>query len=537
MLVCWPLYRNGKVFVKRTSVKSGGRTLTYLQLVESYRDEGRVRTRLVKGLGREDRLDPSEIDSLMRSLAPYGSLRVGDEGHALEEVELRPGREFGAVYALDFLWRELELDKALAELARGRRFAFPVADVIKAMVFGRVLHPGSERALITTWLSTVAAPEFGNLELQHAYRALPFLADVGPQLEARLARLLTEKLFVDATLVLFDTTSIYFEGVGPELASYGYSRDHRPDRRQVNLALLTSREGVPLAHWLFPGRQSDVRSMAEASREFRSRLPLGSFVVVADRGMVSEANLEALRSEGTPYVIAEKLRRKRTHQALSRAGRYRRVTPTLEVKEIAQEGSERVLLCRNAERADADRHTRESILAKLENTLEQGSWREFLPPGTRRYLRVTGGKASINRERVKDDAKYDGKWVLRTTTDLPPDQVALAYRGLWRVERTFRTLKTPLEIRPVFHTSEAGVRGHIQTCVLAYTLARVLEDRLEAAGIDLDAKQALAELARIQQVPLHEGHVTITKTTTPNEQQKAILTAIGAPPPPQHNVT
>jgi len=207
------------------------------------------------------------------------------------------------------------------------------------------------------------------------------------------------------------------------------------------------------------------------------------------------------------------------------------------VKEIAQEGQERVLLCRNAERADADRRTRESILAKLEATLEQGSWREFLPAGARRYLKVSGGKASIHRERVKDDAKYDGKWVLRTTTKLPPEDVALVYRGLWRVERTFRTLKTPLEIRPVYHTSEAGVRGHIQTCVLAYTLARLLEDRLEAAGLDANAKDALAKLGRIQQVPLHEGRITLTKTTTPNERQKAILTAIGAPLPPQHHVT
>ena len=363
--MCLSLYRNGKVFVKRTNVRSGGRQLTYLQLVESYRDEGRVRTRLIKGLGREDQLDPAEIDSLIRSLAPYASVSVGEVGHALREVEVAPGREFGSVYALDHLWRELELGEALADLARGRRFAFPVADVVKAMVFGRVLHPGSERALITSWLSTVAAPEFEHLELQHAYRALAFLAEVGAELDTRLARLLTEKLFVDATLVLFDTTSIYFEGVGPELASYGYCRDHRPDRRQVNLGLLTSREGIPLAHWLFPGRQS--RRDEHGARPAASSVPAcrsGSFVVVADRGMVSEANLQALRDEGTPYVIAEKLRRKRTHQALSRAGRYRRVTPTLDVKEIGVEGEERVLVCRNAERAAADRQTREAILAQ-----------------------------------------------------------------------------------------------------------------------------------------------------------------------------
>ena len=296
MLVVLPLYRNGKVFVKRTNVKSGGRTLTYLQLVESYRDEGRVRTRLVKGLGREDLIDPAEIDSLMRSLAPYGSLRVGEEGHALEDVEVRPGREFGSVYALDFLWRELELGKALAALARGRRFAFPVADVIKAMVFGRVLHPGSERALITTWLGKVAAPEFEGLELQHAYRALAFLAEVGPQLEARLAALLDgEAVRGRHAGAVRHHQHLLRGGRARSWPATATAAITARTGEQVNLGLLTSREGIPLAHWLFPGRQSDVRSMAEASREFRSRLPLGSFVVVADRGMVSEANLEALQ--------------------------------------------------------------------------------------------------------------------------------------------------------------------------------------------------------------------------------------------------
>ena len=109
------------MFVKRTNVKSGGRTLTYLQLAETYRDQGRVRTRLIKPLGREDRLDPAEVDSLIRSLAPYGSVAVGDSGYALAEVELRPGREYGSVHALDHLWRELELGATIAELAKGRR--------------------------------------------------------------------------------------------------------------------------------------------------------------------------------------------------------------------------------------------------------------------------------------------------------------------------------------------------------------------------------------------------------------------------------
>jgi transposase len=346
---------------------------------------------------------------------------------------------------------------------------------------------------------------------------------------------MTERLFADASLVLFDTTSTYFEGAGPEeLASFGFSRDKRGDRPQANLALLTSREGLPLGHWLYPGKQSDVKSMAQASREFRARLGLGSFVVVADRGMVSAANLQALQDEGIEYVIAERLRRSTANEALARAGRYKRVTRNLEVKEIKTEGKERVLVCRNAERAHEDARQRDAIVQQLQDKIAAGGVRDQLKAGARRYLKLTGASPEIDLKKVKDDARYDGKWVLRTTTSLPPEQVALAYRGLWRVEHAFRTLKTPLELRPLFHTSEAGIRGHVQACVLAYGLVRIIDDRLDAAGLDLNAKEALQDLARIQRAPLYRAGITVTKTSTPSEQHQRLLAAIGAPIPERH---
>jgi transposase len=151
-----------------------------------------------------------------------------------------------------------------------------------------------------------------------------------------------------------------------------------------------------------------------------------------------------------------------------------------------------------------------------------------------RYLKLTGATPEIDLKKVHEDARYDGKWVLRTTTSLPPEQVALAYRGLWRVENAFRTLKTPLELRPLFHTSEAGIRGHVQACVLAYALVRIIEDRLDAAGLDLNAKEALQDLARIQRAPLYRAGITVTKTSAASEQHQRLLTAIGAPIPERH---
>jgi hypothetical protein len=514
------------MFIKR--VKARG--ITYLQLVEGYWQDGRAKHRLLKSLGREDQLDPAMIDRLRASLKRYASKDMGDVAELdLDAITVSPGRRVGSLLPLQSIWRDLELDRVLSDLARGRRFRFDVVSVIKAIVFQRVLDPGSERSLVRSFLPSVFAPEFEGIELQHAYRALPFLAEVGPELETNLTRVMTEKLFADASLVLFDTTSTYFEGAGPEeLASFGYSRDKRGDRPQANLALLTSREGLPLGHWLYPGKQSDVRSMSEASREFRDRLGLGSFVVVADRGMVSAANLEALGEEGIEYVIAERLRRSTANEALARPGRYKRVSRNLEVKEIKTEGIERVLVCRNSERALEDARQRDAIVQQLQEKIEQGGVRDQLKAGARRYLKLTGANPEIDLKKVQEDARYDGKWVLRTTTSLPPEQVALAYRGLWRVENAFRTIKTPLELRPLFHTSEAGVRGHVQACVLAYALVRIIEDRLDDAGLDLNAKDALHTLDSIQHVTIALGSTNIDRTSTPSAEQATILTALKA---------
>ena len=246
-----------------------------------------------------------------------------------------------------------------------------------------------------------------------------------------------------------------------------------PPRRY--LALLASREGLPLGHWLYPGRQSDVRIKTDASREFHARPGLGSFVLVADRGMVSAANLQALREERIEDVIAEGSR-----QSTARAGKYKAVTRSLEVKETKADGAERVPVCRN-----------------LEHTIE--------------------------------DARCAAKWTLRTATSLPPQQVALTYRVQWLVEPAFRSLKTPLELRWLSQTGEASVPGHAQTCELAYALVRINEDRLDLAGLFLNAENALHDPRGIQRAPLYGAGITITKTTPPSDHQKALPQAVCAP--------
>ncbi len=244
--------------------------------------------------------------------------------------------------------------------------------------------------------------------------------------------------------------------------------------------------------------------------------------------MVSAANLQALRDDGIEYIIAERLRRTTARQALSTPGRYKRISANLEVKEVKQDGEERILVCRNLKRAAEDARQREAIVQQLQEKIERGGVQGQLKNGARRYLKLSGVTPEIDLKKVRDDARYDGKWVLRTNTSLPPEQVALAYRELWRVENAFRTVKSPLELRPLFHTSEAGVRGHVQACILAYALVRIMEDRLDDANLDLNAGDALQTLDGMQHVTLHLGKTSIERVSTPTSEQAAILTALKA---------
>ena len=278
----------------------------------------------------------------------------------------------------------------------------------------------------------------------------------------------TARLVSDLRLVLFDTAGVYFEGDGPSgLALFGYSEDKRSDRPQVVLGLFVTPEGYPLFHVVFPGNTSDVSAFRQAMDELRSRLPVGEIIVVVDRGMVSEANLGALRSAGIGYIAGIRMRHLTTREVLSRASRYHVVDRNLQVKEVHMPGDERYVVCYNPEEELRDREEREAMVAYLKADLSKGVGSLLKNGVARRYLTIRGAKVELNESRIREDARYDGKWVLTTNTALSPAELALSYKGLWKVEDAFRTIKNPLETRPIYHWKDERVRAHLSLCALA----------------------------------------------------------------------
>lgn len=318
---------------------------------------------------------------------------------------------------------------------------------------------------------------------------------------AILAEQVRDLFHLGLDVVFWDTTSTYFEGRGPEgLVSYGHSKDSRPDRLQVVIGLLMTQEGIPVAHEVFPGNKADLKTFAGVLKTLKERCQIRRVILVGDRGMASEEVLKEIEAEGFEYIVGVKMRKaKAMDEVLSRAGRYKEVRSNLKVKEIELAG-ERYVLCFNPEEAERARKAREEAVLRLKEHLQRDGLKSLVGnSGYRRFLKVTGTGACIDEEKLKEEERYDGKYVLRTNNrTLGSDEVALAYKELWRVEQAFREMKSGLDLSPVFHWTEPRVRGHIMVCFLAFLLQSALGLRFEELGRKVPYTQLIHDLKQVR---------------------------------------
>ncbi len=325
----------------------------------------------------------------------------------------------------------------------------------------------------------------------------------------------------------------------------GFSKDKRPDLPQVVIGLAVTRDGIPVRHWVWPGNTTDVSVIDEVKGDLMG-WKLGRVISVLDRGFVSKANLRMLQRAGGHYIIGEKLRsgKPEVEEALSRKGRYRKVQDNLETKEIVVgtgEARHRYVLVRNPKQAERDRARREAILREIEEELRS---LRYLPDGQHtkamcelrshktygRFLRLQkNGRLKIDRSKVKDEKRLDGKYLLRTSDDtLDSEDVALGYKQLVDIEEAFRTLKQTLELRPVYHRLEDRIRSHVMLCWLALLLIRVAENKADRTWA-----QMRRILDRMVVADLTSTHGIWTQRTETTKDQTFIFKALGIPEPPR----
>lgn len=494
------------MYLRRISRKNKNGTETaYLQLAHNEWDpQARcAKAKVVYSFGREDELDRAAlkrlVESISRHLTPEEAIRA--QGSVCgTDIEYVSSKSFGGVWALEGLWKQLGMEKLIGQLFRGRNHHASLERLLFAMVANRALCPSSKLAM-EDWVKDEAYIEdLPFLSSDQLYRAMDELLDVKDGLEEQVYWAAADLMNLEVDLLYFDTTSSYFEVEGSEipegdaLRKLGYSKDKRPDLAQVIIGMAVTREGIPVRCWVWPGNTADMSVVEEVRRDLVG-WKLGRVISVMDRGFSSEENLRTLQKAGGHYIVGEKMRSGKpgTEEAMSKGGRYHKIREDLQVKEIVigeGEGRRRLLLAYNPREAEKQRKEREAILGALEEEL--GSIRQ-LPDALHtkamcrlrshglyaKYLtQLKNGTLKISQAAVREAERYDGKYLIRTSDDtLSGEDVVLGYKQLVDVEDAFRTLKTTLALRPMYHRLEERIRSHILLCWLALLLVRIAEVR------------------------------------------------------------
>lgn len=496
--------------------RSDGTTVTHLQLAESVWDRAtrQSRTRIVYSFGRGD--DAATIDRL-RELARSILRRCSPEEITAEAPQwsLKDSWPYGDLYVLEALWRRLGIDQVIAELLRSRQLDFPVERALFAMVANRCVAPASKLYCFEQWLrEDVRIEGTEALELHHLYRAMDFLEANKDAIEQAVYFRLSDLLAMDVDLIFYDTTSLHFEvddedvGVPPDdtvtgskLAGSktykaprkrGHSKNGREDAPQIVIGLAVTRDGLPVRHWIFPGNTVDVNTVARVKQDLRG-WRLTRCVFVGDAGMVSAANLAELSRGGGKYIVNVPIRPggEVDESVLSRPGRFAKVAENLRVKEILVgegERRRRYVLCHNPQEEARQKEHRAKLLGELEAELaslkqcdgEAHSKRACQLRASRRYgryIKETGhGRLVLDRAAVARAERLDGKFVVHSNDDtLTAADMALGYKQLLRVEHAWRTLKSGLRMRPVYHWAPHRIHAHVALTVLGLLLERVAE--------------------------------------------------------------
>ena len=540
-----------------------GSEVRYVQLAHNEWDSGRKCSvaRVIHSFGREDQLDRAALARLVRSLT-----RALDPEQALiatapADLQFVRSVPLGGAWALDGVWRQLGIDRAIERLLAERRLDPRAERLLFAMVANRALAPFSKLACCEWLASDVASPELAgdavSEDPQPLYRAMDWLLEIEAQLAEQVYWATADLLNLEVDLLFFDTSSTYFEREQPDeelvdedgttrppFRTFGHFKDHRDDLPQVVIGMAVTRTGIPIRAWCWPGNSSDqplIRQVKDELREWK----LSRVVWVADRGFQSAENRRYLQRAGGHYIIGEKLRgeSKEAQAALARQGRYHTVAGNLEVKEVrVDDGTmrDRFVICRNPDQADRDQAIREQLVCQLEDAIK-GS--DQLPAaersklagrlqakrGLKRFLRQTsGGLLRIDRAAVRAEAHLDGKFLLRSSDPtLTAEDIALGYKQLLQVERGWREMKTTLDLRPVHHRKEDRIRAHVQLCWLALLLIRIAENQTGETWRNLRR-----ELQRLHQGTFRGNAGLAQKTSETTAAQLRILRALGLDPPP-----
>jgi len=572
------------VYLRHSIVRKDGKAHTYWRLVRSVRRNGKVVQETVAQLGELDAQGRAKAQALARQISGRAEQRELFEAPAegessarvrLDRLRVERSRAFGDVWLGWRLWQALRLDALCEELLPRGREDVPWPVMAAVLVIARLCEPSSELHIAEDWYRRTALEDLLGLpdELvndDRLYRALDRLLPHKVAIEQHLVKRLGELFDLTYDLLLYDVTSTYFEGLAEAnpLAQRGHSRDHRPDCKQVCIALVVTREGMPLGYEVFAGNRTDVTTVEEIVETMEARYGIADRVWVMDRGMMSAENVEWLQETGHRYLLGTaKSELKRWSRELAEERDWQQVREGVEAKLCpGPQGSETFLLCRSADRREKEKAMHERFAKRIEARLERLARRlersrkplerEPIERQIGRILGQNSRAAGRYQIRVVDDAEHasklrlvgsvrpewdewarysEGTYILRTNVaDWTSEELWRTYVQLTEAEAAFRIHKSDLSIRPIWHQKAERVKAHILVCFLAYVLWKTLEQWQRRAGLGSSPRTILDEVGRIQStdvvLPLADGsrrELRIRCVVRPDKAQAMLLDRLG----------
>lgn len=518
------------MFIRKTVAKGH----TYLRIVRSYRENGKMKQQVLFNLGRLDLLEATgQIDGMLKAL---GRLATRQQLVDLSrDVSIDEVYYLGSAHVVRRMLERTGLWKTLEAVAhQRRRMQLPWLPLMFGMILSRFVEPCSKRRLHREWWKRMypelmALPkDKQELELHWFYRAMDVLYRHRDDVERALFDRRGERDLFNQTIdvVFYDTTTLYFESTRKDLGDlrrHGYSKEHRSDCLQVVLGLLVDRDGIPVGYELFPGNTYDTKSVPKILDKLRKKYQLGRIIFVGDRGMVSHDNIQEIHAAELEFILGARLWKMATKEVegfFDLAG-YRPVgedersaaavqsnrEPKFLVREEKFRG-ERLVLTWSQERADRDARKRDELVEKIRTLLAEDSTPKRLVTnkGYKKLVKgLDGGKTELDAEAIEADRKRDGFYGVLTNIPkekMSAEEVGSRYKDLWRIEDAFGEIKGPLMTRPMFHWTDRRVQAHVLICLLAYFIEAVITRTLRREKAGFTAGEMFRALNEVYAIPV-----------------------------------
>ena len=514
-------------FIRVEKKKSG----SYIRIVETYRESGKVRQRILASLGKQEDYTPEMLKRMGERLYELGGGNIEDLlGEGIEEL----GRyNYGFVEVVRLGLQHFDLIKIFNRVSEQKKLSYGLNDVVTLLLCERLNEPGSK---LSNYTHQQEYLDLNPVKLQHIYRSLNHLAKHSELIQQRIFHTGRNLFNSHLDVVFYDVTTFYFDSETEDgFREKGFGKDGKIGKTQIVFGLLIDKDKNPVGYQIYKGSQYEGHTLVDAIKKLEKRYHIENVIVVADRGMLSKKNLE-LVSKHYEFIVGERLKSLPTsiqNQLLAIENyqctwTYNKKGQQISLKYQTLEYNRRTIIATYSEkRARKDAKEREG---KLEKAKKLQSNPSLLKQKAKRYYlkQEEEGSYTIDQERIAQDQKYDGFIAICTNAkNLEASQILDHYRHLFQIEHTFRTFKSHLEVRPMFHWTQERIEGHMAMCYIAYAIENYILKKLDQKGVKISENKLQRLLEKMQVSHIKQGRNEYYLRSRIDGQVKNVIQKLG----------